>query len=152
VTEINTAKHSSEELLVHVNHLLPQLSSSAPAMTLEQLSDLLDSSAVTLFVATHEGRTVGMLTLALFPIPTGIRAWIEDVVVDADARGLGVGALLTTTAVEHAKHLGAVTVDLTSRPAREAANALYRKVGFAQRETNVYRFLIENESGLDAPN
>ena len=144
MTEINTAKHSSEELLVQVNHLLPQLSSSAPAMTLEQLSDLLDSSAVTLFVATHEGRTVGMLTLALFPIPTGIRAWIEDVVVDTDSRGLGVGALLTTTAVEHAKHLGAVTVDLTSRPAREAANALYRKVGFAQRETNVYRYVVEN--------
>jgi ribosomal protein S18 acetylase RimI-like enzyme len=112
-------------------------------MTLEQLSDFLDSSAVTLFVATYDGRTVGMLTLALFPIPTGIRAWIEDVVVDADARGLGVGALLTTTAVEHARHLGAVTVDLTSRPAREAANALYRKVGFARRETNVYRLFIE---------
>jgi ribosomal protein S18 acetylase RimI-like enzyme len=144
VTEINTAKHSSEELLAQVNHLLPQLSSSAPAMTLERLSDFLDSSAVTLFMATHEGRTVGMLTLALFPIPTGIRAWIEDVVVDADARGLGVGALLTTTAVEHAKHHGAVTVDLTSRPAREAANALYRKVGFTPRETNVYRFFIES--------
>ncbi|MBW4030929.1 MAG: GNAT family N-acetyltransferase, partial [Acidobacteria bacterium] len=109
-------------------------------MTLEQLESLLDANAITLFVATHDGRTVGMLTLAMFPIPTGIRAWIEDVVVDVDARGLGVGALLTTTAVEHARRHGALTVDLTSRPAREAANALYRKVGFAQRETNVYRF------------
>jgi ribosomal protein S18 acetylase RimI-like enzyme len=144
VTEITIAKQPSEELLDQVNHLLPQLSSSAPAMTLEQLRDFLDSSAITLFVATHEGRTVGMLTLALFPIPTGIRAWIEDVVVDVDARGLGVGALLTTTAVEHAKRHGAVTVDLTSRPAREAANALYRKVGFAQRDTNVYRLTLEN--------
>lgn len=144
MTEITIAKQPSEELLDQVNHLLPQLSSSAPAMTLEQLRDFLDSSAITLFVATHEGRTVGMLTLALFPIPTGIRAWIEDVVVDVDARGLGVGALLTTTAVEHAKRHGAVTVDLTSRPAREAANALYRKVGFAQRDTNVYRLTLEN--------
>jgi ribosomal protein S18 acetylase RimI-like enzyme len=144
VTEITIAKQPSEELLDQVNHLLPQLSSSAPAMTLEQLRDFLDSSAITLFVATHVGRTVGMLTLALFPIPTGIRAWIEDVVVDIDARGLGVGALLTTTAVEHAKRHGAVTVDLTSRPAREAANALYRKVGFAQRDTNVYRLTLEN--------
>jgi ribosomal protein S18 acetylase RimI-like enzyme len=144
VTEINIAKQPSDELLAQVNHLLPQLSSSAPALTHEQLRDFLDSSAITLFVATHEGRIVGMLTLALFPIPTGIRAWIEDVVVDADARGLGVGALLTTTAVEHAKHHGAVTVDLTSRPAREAANALYRKVGFAQRDTNVYRLALEN--------
>jgi len=143
VTEVNTARYASEELLAEVNRLLPQLSSSAPAMTMEQLTDFLDSSAITLFLATHEGRTIGMLTLAMFPIPTGIRAWIEDVVVDADARGLGAGALLTTTAIEHAKRHGAVTVDLTSRPAREAANALYRKVGFVQRETNVFRYLVE---------
>ena len=141
--EINAAKYPNEVLLTQVNHLLPQLSSSAPPMTLDQLKDFLDSSAITLFIATHEGRTVGMLTLAMFPTPTGIRAWIEDVVVDADARGRGGGALLTTTAVEHAKRHGVVTVDLTSRPSREAANALYRKVGFVQRETNVYRFLVE---------
>jgi ribosomal protein S18 acetylase RimI-like enzyme len=144
VIEINTARYASEELLIQVNHLLPQLSSSALPMTLQQLKDFLDSNAITLFVATHEGGTIGMLTLALFPIPTGIRAWIEDVVVDADARSLGAGELLTTTAVEHAKRHGAVTVDLTSRPAREAANALYRKVGFVQRETNVYRYVVEN--------
>ena len=142
MTDVNVVTQPSEELLVQINHLLPQLSSSAPAMTLEYLRDFLDSSAITLFVATHEGRTVGMLTLALFPIPTGWRAWIEDVVVDADARGLGVGKLLTTTAVKYAKDRAAVTVDLTSRPAREAANALYRVVGFTQRETNVYRLKL----------
>jgi ribosomal protein S18 acetylase RimI-like enzyme len=143
VIEINIAKYPSAELLSQMNHLLPQLSNSAALLTLDQLRDLLDSSAITLFVATHEGQTVGMLTLAMFPLPTGVRAWIEDVVVDADARGLGAGVQLTTTAIEHAKRHGAVTVDLTSRPAREAANALYRKVGFKQRETNVYRFLVE---------
>jgi len=144
MTEISVARYPSEELLAQVNDLLPQLSSSAPSMTIEQLRDMLDSSAITLFVAQHDGRAVGMLTLAMFPIPTGIRAWIEDVVVDAQARGLGVGARLTTTAVEHAQRHGAVSVDLTSRPAREAANALYRKIGFVQRETNVYRILIEH--------
>jgi ribosomal protein S18 acetylase RimI-like enzyme len=142
MTEVNVARYASEELLGQVNRLLPQLSSSAPTMTMSQLRDLLDASAVTLFVATHDGRTIGMLTLAMFPIPTGVRAWIEDVVVDADSRGLGAGALLTTTAIEHARRRGAVTVDLTSRPAREAANALYRKVGFVQRETNVYRLIL----------
>ena len=145
MTEVNIAKFANEELLVHINDLLPQLSSSAPAMTLDQLKEFLDSSAITLFIATHEGRTIGMLTLAMFPIPTGIRAWIEDVVVDVEARGLGAGTMLTTTAVEHAKRHGAVTVDLTSRPAREAANALYRKVGFVHRETNVYRVLLKTE-------
>lgn len=145
MTEVNIARFANEELLVHINDLLPQLSSSAPAMTLDQLKEFLDSSAITLFIATHEGRTIGMLTLAMFPIPTGIRAWIEDVVVDVEARGLGAGTMLTTTAVEHAKRHGAVTVDLTSRPAREAANALYRKVGFVHRETNVYRVLLKTE-------
>ena len=139
MTEVNVAIYASEELLTQINRLLPQLSSSAGPLNLESLRDLLDSSAVTLFVATHEGRTIGMLTLVIFPLPTGIRAWIEDVVVDADSRGLGLGRLLTVTALDHASRHGAISVDLTSRPSREAANSLYRKVGFVLRETNVYR-------------
>lgn len=141
--EITRAREATEELLLQINHLLPQLSSSASALTGDELIRLLDESAVSLFVATHDGRVIGMLTLVVFPIPTGIRAWIEDVVVDAAARGLGAGNFLTLAAIEYAKQRGAVTVDLTSRPAREAANGLYRKVGFVQRETNVYRFLVE---------
>jgi ribosomal protein S18 acetylase RimI-like enzyme len=143
VSDVTTAKYANEELLEQVNHLLPQLSSSAGPMTLAQLRDFLDASAITLFIATDDGRTVGMLTLAMFPIPTGVRAWIEDVVVDIDARGNGIGELLTKTAVEHARRHGAQTVDLTSRPSREAANALYRKLGFVARETNVYRFSLD---------
>ena len=104
---------------------------------------IIASDAITLFTADIDGVLVGTLTLATFPIPTGIRAWIEDVVVDTNARGHGVGEALTKAAVAHAAALGAKTVDLTSRPSREAANALYRKVGFVQRETNVYRFTID---------
>ena len=81
-----------------------------------------------------------MLTIVLFPIPTGTRAWIEDVVVDEDARGRGVGALLTQAALDLAVAHGARTVDLTSRPGREAANRLYARLGFEQRQTNVYRY------------
>ena len=142
MTQVNAVKYANEELLAQVNQLLSQLSTSAPAMSLSQLKEFLDSSAVTLFIATDEGRTIGMLTLAMFPIPTGIRAWIEDVVVDDEARGRGAGELLTLTAVEHAKRHGAVTVDLTSRPSREAANRLYKKVGFVARETHVYRYTV----------
>lgn len=140
--EVNIARYANVETLAQLNHLLPQLSSSAEVLDLDRLKDFLDSSAVTLFMAAHEGRTVGMLTLVIFPSPTAVRAWIEDVVVDADSRRLGVGELLTTTAVEHARRQGATTVDLTSRPSREAANALYRKLGFVRRETNVYRFTL----------
>ena len=83
---------------------------------------------------------LGMLTLATFTIPTGLRAWVEDVVVDGEARGQGAGQALVEAAVEHAGKLGARTVDLTSRPTREAANRLYRRAGFELRETNVYRY------------
>jgi ribosomal protein S18 acetylase RimI-like enzyme len=93
-----------------------------------------------LFIARVDGRIVGSLTLAVFRIPTGIRAWIEDVVVDESARGHGVGEALNRAALAEAKRRGAKTVDLTSRPSREAANRLYLRIGFVARETNVYRY------------
>ena len=79
----------------------------------------------------------------MFPIPTGTRAWIEDVVVDEAARGSGVGAALNQAALDHARARGAKTVDLTSRPSREAANRLYQRLGFEPRETNVYRYELD---------
>ncbi len=84
------------------------------------------------------------MTLVVFRIPTGVRAWIEDVVVDEAARGRGVGEALNRAALELAERRGARSVDLTSRPSREAANRLYRKLGFVERETNVYRFAGDN--------
>jgi ribosomal protein S18 acetylase RimI-like enzyme len=93
-------------------------------------------------LAKVDGVIVGSLTLVIFHIPTGVRAWIEDVVVDADARGKGVGEELNKFALAEAKRQGATTVDLTSRPSREAANRLYQRLGFEHRETNVYRYKI----------
>ena len=123
-----------------LNRLLPQLSSSAPTLTLATTSRRWSSSeSTTLFVATDGGAIVGTLTLVIFRIPTGLRAWIEDVVVDEDVRGLGVGEALTIAAVEEARSRGARSIDLTSRPSREAANAMYLKLGFERRDTNVYR-------------
>jgi ribosomal protein S18 acetylase RimI-like enzyme len=132
-----------ETLLEAINRLLPQLSSSTPPLSLAQLEAVVASPLTTFFVARIDGEVVGTLTLVQFPILTGMRAWIEDVIVDDAVRGRGVGAALVVAANEHAKAGGARTVDLTSRPAREAANALYRKVGFVQRETNVYRFDLD---------
>jgi len=86
---------------------------------------------------------VGSLTLALFRIPTGVRAWIEDVVVDETVRGQGIGEALNGEALRIAKENGAGSVDLTSRPSREAANRLYQRLGFQTRETNVYRYTFE---------
>jgi ribosomal protein S18 acetylase RimI-like enzyme len=127
-------------LLAELNRLLPQLSSSAVPLTETSLTDIVDHEACHLLVAVEGTRVLGSLTLVTFPIPTGFRAWIEDVVVDTEARGSGVGARLNEFALQVARDLGAKTVDLTSRPSREAANRLYLRLGFVARETNVYRF------------
>ncbi len=121
--------------------LLPQLSSSATGVTRDDLAAMVASDASHVLVATgDDGRIVGSLTLVVFRIPTGVRAWIEDVVVDEAVRGTGAGAALNRRAIELAHELGARTVDLTSRPSRVAANELYKKLGFVERETNVYRY------------
>ena len=76
----------------------------------------------------------------MFPIPTGLRAWIEDVVVDETGRGRGIGAALTEEAIRLARAAGARTVDLTSRPSRAAANRLYERLGFQLRDSKLYRY------------
>ncbi len=134
----------SDELVEAFDRLIPQLSRSNPPPGRERLQELVDAPGTDLFVARDgDGRIVGTATLATFRIPTGQRAWIEDVVVDEAARGRGVGAALTRAMLERARARGCVTVDLTSRPSREAANRLYRKLGFEPRETNVYRYELE---------
>jgi ribosomal protein S18 acetylase RimI-like enzyme len=124
-----------------VERLVRQLSRSSPAPSPGELEEIIRSPASHLLLARDaSGAIVGMLTLAVFRIPTGLRAWIEDVVVDESARGRGVGAALTNAAIRLAAERGARTVDLTSRPSREAANRLYQRLGFVARETHVYRF------------
>lgn len=133
---------STPEVVEAINELLPQLSKSATLLTEEQVDDLLAQEMVYLFAFRHDetNAIVGMLTLATFKIPTGLRAWVEDVVVSGAARGQGAGRKLIEEAVAYADKLGAKSVDLTSRPTREAANRLYMRCGFEKRETNVYRF------------
>ncbi len=131
-----------DELLEAFDRLIPQLSSSSPPPSREHLAALVDSEDTVLFVARVAGRILGSLTLACYRIPTGTKAWIEDVVVDADARGHGIGALLNQAALDEARSRGAKDVSLTSRPSREAANRLYRRIGFEPRETNVYRYTL----------
>jgi ribosomal protein S18 acetylase RimI-like enzyme len=143
---IEEVTSTSPELVVAVGQLVGQLSSRAQPPSAAHLLALVDSTASRLLLARErDGRVVGMATLALLPIPTGVRAWIEDVVVDQAARGRGIGALLTREAIRLAQAGGAPTVDLTSRPSRAAANRLYTSLGFELRETNVYRH--ENRRG-----
>jgi ribosomal protein S18 acetylase RimI-like enzyme len=137
---IEEVKKVDAELVAAFERLIPQLSSSNPPPTEKELAAIVTSRSTVLFVARDEGEIVGSLSLVLFRIPTGLRAWIEDVVVDEVARGKGVGELLNRAAIDHAGKAGAKTVDLTSRPSREAANRLYQRLGFQLRNSNVYRY------------
>jgi ribosomal protein S18 acetylase RimI-like enzyme len=124
-----------------LQRLVPQLSRSNPPPSLDAVRGMLGHEAITQFVARDDGGAiVAVSTLAVFPIPTATRAWIEDVIVDEASASQGIGRRLTEAMLAQARALGCTTVDLTSRPSREAANHLYRKVGFQQRETNVYRY------------
>lgn len=136
---VEIVDHVDDELVSALGRLIPQLSTSNPPPTRAKLDEIVSSPATVLFVARVENQIVGALTLAIFRIPTGLRAWIEDVVVDGEVRGSGVGEGLNRAALAEAKRRGAVTVDLTSRPSRTDANRLYQRLGFMIRETNVYR-------------
>jgi ribosomal protein S18 acetylase RimI-like enzyme len=134
----------TDEVVAAFERLIPQLSSSNPPPGRADLEAIASSDASMLLVARDgDGTILGSLTLVVFPIPTAVRAWIEDVVVDGDARGRGVGDALNRAALDRARALGARTVDLTSRPSREAANRLYQRLGFVRRDTNVYRKELE---------
>jgi ribosomal protein S18 acetylase RimI-like enzyme len=138
---ISEATEVTSELIDAFDRLTPQLSSSSPAPGPSELAEIVASPASVLLMARDaKGTIVGSLTLALFRVPTGLRAWIEDVVVDQSARGAGAGEALVAAAITRADAAGARTVDLTSRPSREAANRLYLRVGFEPRVTNVYRW------------
>ena len=130
-----------DELMDAFARLVPQLSRSAPPPGRHELESILsDPGNIVLVARDGDGAIVGTLTLVLFRIPTGMRAWIEDVVVDETRRRTGAGRALTAEAVRLAAEAGARTVDLTSTPARQAANQLYLRMGFKARETNVYRY------------
>ena len=143
---------ATPEIHEAMGRLIPQLSRSAAPMSEADVQRFLSQDSVHLFVfrpdeADAQGNRpiLGMLSLVAFEIPTGVRAWVEDVVVDEAARGQGAGFALVEAAVEHAKNVGARTVDLTSRPSREAANRLYQRAGFQLRETNVYRVTLKQK-------
>ena len=144
MVSIRPVTEVTESLTDAYRVLIPQLSSSSNPPTGEALQRIIESDSAQILIAEDEnGEILGTMTLIIFQIPTGIRAWIEDVVVDSSARGKGIGKKLNFAALELAKQAGAKTVDLTSRPARQEANQLYRSIGFAERETNVYRFSFE---------
>ena len=143
--QIELASRVTDELLDALTRLIPQLKISSSRLTRDDVAALVSSDSVTLLTARADASApiVGMLTLIVYRVPTGIRARIEDVVVDESVRGRGVAVELVQRALEIARVKGADGVALTSNPWREAANKLYQKVGFKKWETNVYFYKFE---------
>ncbi len=138
---IQRADRADDELLAALLRLVPQLTANNPPPTRADLDALLASDASTLLVARYpgaDGPIVGALTLVIYRVPTGVRARIEDVIVDEGARGRGIGEALVREGLRLARQAGADGVALTSNPRRVAANRLYQKMGFSRWETNVY--------------
>jgi GNAT superfamily N-acetyltransferase len=141
---IEEALVADGELVAAFRRLLPQLSASAKEIEAYDLESIVASPATMLLMARDENdEYVGTLTLVLFRSPSGARGWIEDVIVDENSRGNGVGETLVDEAIRQAQKANARTLDLTSNPTREAANRLYVRCGFEERTTNVYRFSLE---------
>jgi ribosomal protein S18 acetylase RimI-like enzyme len=141
-TQIEAVTEVTPELMEGMARLIPQLSPSATIPTAEEMRQILASPVVTLLVARTDGALSGMLTLVVFRVATGMRGIIEDVVVDERYRGHGIAEQLTREALARAGAAGLRTVNLTSRPSREAANRLYERMGFERRETNAYVYSL----------
>jgi GNAT superfamily N-acetyltransferase len=141
--EVEVLENVSDEVVAAFGRLLPQLSRSAKPVTHADLEALRDSPAITVLLARCDDTIAGTLTLVMFPLPTGLRSWVEDVVTDEAFRGRGIGEALTRAAIRLAQEAGARTLDLTSRPSREAAGRLYERTGFELRESRVYRYTYE---------
>jgi ribosomal protein S18 acetylase RimI-like enzyme len=143
--QIDILSEVTDEVADAFARLLPQLSSSAAPLQKAALAGIAAHPATTVLVARDGAAIVGTLTLVVYPVITGLRAHIDDVVVDSAARGKGVGEALTLAAIRLADEAGVRTVDLTSRPSREGANRLYRRLGFEPRDSNLYRYTIRQK-------
>ena len=137
--EIERVKKSSQEIIDALNNLLPQLGADS-VMNESLLTQIVSQENVYLFVARKDGEIVGTLSLTMYPIPTGLKAWIEDVIVDENCRGFGIARKLVDRAIHRAKERNVVSLSLSSRPERVAANKLYQSMNFKIRDTNLYRY------------
>jgi ribosomal protein S18 acetylase RimI-like enzyme len=147
IITVKRVERVTQEVIDSFRRLLPILSSTATELSREQLEEIVQSQCLLIARDAASGSIVGSLTLVMFRIPTGLRAWIEDVVVDSAAQGKGIGELLTREAVAIASRAGAKSIDLTSRQSRAAAHRLYEKVGFSIRDTSVYRYASKSRGG-----
>ena len=146
MTIIQNPIKMDKEIYESILHLLPQLNTRHPSPTYADVTDLLKSDSSKLFIARYpvlSSPIVGMLTLVVFQVPSGIRAHIEDVVVDIEMRNKGIAQALIKTALQSARMSGANGVELTSNPDRISAIGLYKSLGFKKWDTNIFFYQLD---------
>jgi ribosomal protein S18 acetylase RimI-like enzyme len=145
--QIELMSHVTDEIVAAFERLMPQLTPHSPPPSRADLLEMAGSGSTFVFLARGgDRRILGSATLATFRSPTGLHGWIEDVVVDREARRQGIGKALTEACLDHAREMGLGEVNLTSRSSRCYANQLYQAMGFIRRETNLYRYPLEEEA------
>jgi ribosomal protein S18 acetylase RimI-like enzyme len=143
IKEIN---RFNKRVFENVLKMLPQLSPEAVLPSEEYFKSILTSENSHFFIAELDNNQIaGMLTIGVYRTPSGIKVWIEDVVVDESQRGKGFARELMLFAIDYSKKTGAGSASLTSRPTRIEANELYKKMGFIQYATNVYKYHLKGE-------
>jgi ribosomal protein S18 acetylase RimI-like enzyme len=135
--DIERVTEASPELVETIRALLPQLTEARTPPTLEHLQDVVSNQTL-LLARDDDGGILGTLTFVLYRVSSGVKGRIEDVIVDESARGQGVGEALVREGMRLANEAGVLMLELTSMPYRQAANRLYRRLGFVRKPTNVY--------------
>ena len=108
----------------------------------EMLKTIIESPLHEQFVARDEdGKIVGAATMnAVFAPWAGRIGYLEEIVVDANTQGAGIGGKLWDELVAWAREMGLDRIEFTSRKNRTATHAFYEKRGAFTRESNPYRF------------
>ncbi len=141
IEEVTDATAEVHEALAR---LLPQLNPTLPLPTRERIERLMADPDVTLVVARDGDRIVGTATVIVYTTPYWIKARLDEVVVDRDARGKGVGEAIVRHCLEVGRRKGAQVAELQSGrgKVRAAAHRLYKRIGFEVRDSDIFRISL----------
>lgn len=141
---VEVVRNITDDVQTALARLLPQLNPTLPVPALARLQRLVADPAVTLLVAKDGEEIVGTTTVIVYTTPFWIKARLDEVVVDANARGKGVGEALVKAALDVGREKGAQVAELQSGrgDARKAAHRLYERLGFKIRDTDVMRIVL----------
>jgi GNAT superfamily N-acetyltransferase len=141
---VEAVREATPELHAALAKLLPQLNPTLPVPDIERLRRLIADPDVTLLVAREGDEIVGTTTVIVYVTPFWIKARLDEVVVDEEARGKGVGEALVKAALEVGRNKGAQVVELQSGRGsnRDAAHRLYERLGFRIRDSDVMRIVL----------